>query len=133
MKSSVLALALALGSLLGSALWPRVPTRRRRLIGHAAANGASAVAGDGERRASRLQRQHQSELNIPTTGIYDEEDRYTGPTGTPLPGWGSGQRRGCWRQWRLKTEIERERGGARDERRLAFSASLNLHFGRVRR
>jgi hypothetical protein len=27
--------------------------------------------------------------NVPTTGIYDEEDRYTGPMGTPLPGWGA--------------------------------------------
>jgi hypothetical protein len=27
--------------------------------------------------------------NIPTTGIYDQEDRFTGPTGRPLPGWGS--------------------------------------------
>jgi hypothetical protein len=26
-------------------------------------------------------------FNIPTTGIYDEGDRYMGPTGTPLPGW----------------------------------------------
>lgn len=27
--------------------------------------------------------------NIPITGIYDQADRYIGPTGTPLPGWGS--------------------------------------------
>jgi hypothetical protein len=27
--------------------------------------------------------------NIPTTGIYDQADRYIGPTGTPLPGWAS--------------------------------------------
>jgi hypothetical protein len=27
--------------------------------------------------------------NIPTTGIYDQEDRFEGPTGRPLPGWGS--------------------------------------------
>ena len=28
-------------------------------------------------------------VNIPTTGIYDEEDRFKGPSGRPLPGWGS--------------------------------------------
>ena len=28
-------------------------------------------------------------VNIPTTGIYDQADRYTGPDGRPLPGWGS--------------------------------------------
>jgi hypothetical protein len=26
---------------------------------------------------------------VPSTGIYDDSDRFTGPTGTPLPGWGS--------------------------------------------
>src|SRR5262245_58147295 len=26
---------------------------------------------------------------VPTTGIYDDGDRFTGPTGTPLPGWGA--------------------------------------------
>lgn len=33
--------------------------------------------------------------NIPTTGIYDEGDRYTGPLGTPLPGWGAVNGRGA--------------------------------------
>jgi hypothetical protein len=28
-------------------------------------------------------------VNIPTTGIYDQADRFEGPTGRPLPGWGS--------------------------------------------
>jgi hypothetical protein len=28
-------------------------------------------------------------VNIPITGIYDQADRYIGPTGTPLPGWGA--------------------------------------------
>jgi len=28
-------------------------------------------------------------VNVPTTGIYDESDRYSGPDGRPLPGWGS--------------------------------------------
>ena len=28
-------------------------------------------------------------VTVSTTGIYDVEDRYTGPTGTPLPGWGA--------------------------------------------
>jgi hypothetical protein len=27
--------------------------------------------------------------NIPITGPYDQSDRYIGPRGTPLPGWGS--------------------------------------------
>jgi hypothetical protein len=28
-------------------------------------------------------------VNVPTTGIYDQADRFEGPTGRPLPGWGS--------------------------------------------
>ena len=27
-------------------------------------------------------------VSVPTTGIYDERDRYIGPTGYPLPGYG---------------------------------------------
>jgi hypothetical protein len=29
------------------------------------------------------------EAVVPSTGIYDDSDRFTGPRGNPLPGWGS--------------------------------------------
>jgi hypothetical protein len=33
--------------------------------------------------------------NIPTTGVYDQGDRFEGPTGRPLPGWGSANGEGA--------------------------------------
>ena len=45
------------------------------------------------RRNSAALRDYQQNINpnsnIPTTGIYDQEDRFEDPTGRPLPGWGS--------------------------------------------
>jgi hypothetical protein len=88
MKQSFFAVALALGISAGIAG-----------VAHAADQTATAPATQPS--APLLPQQVEQEaldayrhnVNpqavVPSTGIYDDADRFIGPHGTPLPGWGS--------------------------------------------
>jgi hypothetical protein len=88
MKKSVLALSLALGFSLGLG----AVARADQTAPASAAPPQTAQAPSQATENAALQ-DYKANINpnwnVPTTGIYDEEDRYTGPTGTPLPGWGA--------------------------------------------
>jgi len=95
MNRSLLALAIALG--MSAAL----PAAYADDMSAASASQAAAAlleqsaqaplqAPQGNTAPLRDYRQNiNPNTNIPTTGIYDQEDRFEGPTGRPLPGWGS--------------------------------------------
>jgi hypothetical protein len=85
MKSSLLALALALGLSAGLTAAARADD-----MTSSAQQTASVPAQATENAALRDYNANiNPNSNIPTTGIYDDADRFTGPTGTPLPGWGA--------------------------------------------
>lgn len=88
MKNSILALSLALGLSVGLNAAARadettpassIPTQTAQMPPQATENAA----------LQDYNANVNPNWNIPTTGIYDQEDRYTGPAGRPLPGWGS--------------------------------------------
>lgn len=85
MKNSYLALALVLGLSAGLTAAARADD-----MTSSPQQTASVPALATENAALRDYNANiNPNFNIPTTGIYDQADRYTGPTGTPLPGWAS--------------------------------------------
>jgi hypothetical protein len=85
MKISYLALALALGMPVGL-----TATARADDMTSSPQQTAAVPAQAIENAALRDYNANiNPNSNIPTTGIYDQADRYTGLTGTPLPGWGA--------------------------------------------
>ncbi len=87
MKRSLLALALAASLSTGLAVAARADE----------AAPSAAAQQTAQLPASTVQSEafqaYKANLNpnavVPSTGVYDQEDRYTGPSGRPLPGWGA--------------------------------------------
>jgi hypothetical protein len=94
MNRSLLALAVALGM---SAALPAAYADEMNASSHlqptaqlpeqSAQSPSQTVPNDAALQDYR--RNINPNTNIPITGIYDQEDRFEGPTGRPLPGWGS--------------------------------------------
>ncbi len=88
MKKSVLALSLALALSLGLGAVARADD-----TAPASATPPQTAQVPSQTTENAALHDYNANINpnwnIPTTGIYDQGDRYTGPTGTPLPGWGA--------------------------------------------
>jgi hypothetical protein len=87
MKRSFFALALALGvasSLAGVARADQTAAAPAPVV-----NGPTAGLPVEQQALDAYRHNVNPEAVVPSTGIYDDSDRFTGPRGNPLPGWGS--------------------------------------------
>lgn len=80
MKISLVALAVAFALSLG------VATARADQTDQAQDNGAPLTQSAA---LNAYNANTNAELAVPSTGVYDQADRYVDPQGWPLPGWQS--------------------------------------------
>lgn len=87
MKSSFIALALALGAAAGVSSVAQAADQTA--TAPTTAVTAPAPSQVEQEALDAYRHNINPEAVVPSTGIYDDSDRFTGPSGNPLPGWGS--------------------------------------------
>jgi hypothetical protein len=95
MKSSFLAFGLVLGLSVGLAVAAQADPMTSNSSQLSAQTAQMPTPSPGDAALRDYRANVNPATNIGTTGIYDEGDRYLGPRGTPLPGWGSANGEGA--------------------------------------
>lgn len=89
MKQSLFALALLAGLSGGFAMAAQADESSVAPVGTQDAQLPAPEAPMGSATLRDFRANVNPNANLQTTGIYDQADRFAGPSGRPLPGWGS--------------------------------------------